>query len=31
MWDELQEQMVEFMIKFEKVIKKYITDLRKLD
>ncbi len=29
-WEELQEQMIEFIIKFDKVIKKYISELKKI-
>jgi len=29
-WDDLQERMIDFMMKFEKIIKNYIPDLRKL-
>lgn len=29
-WDELQVQMIDFMIKFEKAIKKYVPELKRI-
>jgi len=29
-WDDLQDQMIDFMIKFEKAIKKYVPELRRI-